>query len=320
MSTVLSNQTDTTDQDRVSSQQVTSANELRHNFRAMRLAFCWLGMRKSLSGDQRQQVAEPFGAEQNFISAGKKLIDTGHPAVRSVNQLRRRVVDYWRNSSLPYPEPGLRLVRQQDVAEMAERMQRFREELNEAVQELEASYQEIKQQARQRLGSLYAETDYPSSLVDSFGLTWEFPNVEPPDYLQQLEPKLYEQECRRVRQRFQEAVQLAEQAFVEELSGLVSHLAERLSGADDGRPKVFRDSALSNLREFFDRFSRLNISSSGEIDGLVQRAESILSGLEPGVLRVNDSLRQQVASQLSGVQSLLDGLMIDRPRRRIMRD
>jgi hypothetical protein len=320
MSTVLSNQTDTTDQDRVGSQQVTPANELRHNFRAMRVAFCWLGMRKSLSGDQRQQVAEPFGAEQNFISAGKKLIDTGHPAVRSVNQLRRRVVEFWKNSSLPYPEPGLRLVRNQDLADMARRMEGFQTELRQAVLELESCYQEIKQQARQRLGSLYADSDYPSSLADSFGLTWEFPNVEPPDYLRQLEPQLYEQECRRVRQRFQEAVQLAEQAFVEELSALVSHLAERLSGADDGKPKVFRDSALSNLREFFERFSRLNVSSSGEIDQLVQRAESILSGLEPGLLRTSQTLRQQVASQLSGVQSMLDGLMIDRPRRRIMRD
>ena len=48
--------------------------------------------------------------------------------------------------------------------------------------------------------------------------------------------------------RFEEAVQLAEQAFLDEFARLVEHLAERISGAgDDGQPRVFRDSAVGNL-------------------------------------------------------------------------
>ena len=56
--------------------------------------------------------------------------------------------------------------------------------------------------------------------------------------------------------RFAEAVQRAEQAFVEELSKLVAHLTERLSGESDGKPKIFRDSAVTNLADFFERFRR----------------------------------------------------------------
>ena len=55
--------------------------------------------------------------------------------------------------------------------------------------------------------------------------------------------------------RFNEAVQLAEQAFTEELTRLVEHLSERLSGQQDGKPKAFRDTAITNLTEFFQRFS-----------------------------------------------------------------
>ena len=296
------------------------ATELRQSFCAMKVSFSWLGMRKSLNGDQRQQAAEPFGAEQNFISAGKKLIDSAHPAVRTVNQLRRQIVETWRNASLPYPEPGLRLVRQDDVGLLTEQMEQYRQQLEAAVDELESVYEEIKQQARVRLGRLYCASDYPCSLKDTFQLYWEFPNVEPPDYLRQLNPDIYQQECQRVRQRFDDAVQMAEQAFAEELSTLVNHLSERLSGSEDGKPKVFRDSVLGNLREFFERFQRLNISSSAELDELVQRAQGIVSGVQPGALRIDQSLRQQVTSQLAGVQSVLDGLMVDRPRRRILRD
>ena len=61
-------------------------------------------------------------------------------------------------------------------------------------------------------------------------------------------------ECRRVQSRFDEAVRLAEEAFVAELAKLVSHLTERLSGSEDGQRKVFRDSMVENLTEFFGRF------------------------------------------------------------------
>jgi hypothetical protein len=71
--------------------------------------------------------------------------------------------------------------------------------------------------------------------------------------------------------------------------------------------------------EFFQRFGRLNIRSNEKLDELVQQAQNIVSGIEPQQLRENLDLRQQVAGRLSGVQSVLDDLLVDRPRRNIMR-
>jgi hypothetical protein len=130
---------------------------------------------------------------------------------------------------------------------------------------------------------------------------------------------LYEQECRRVQSRFDEAVRLAEQAFLEELAKLVDHLAERLNGQDDGKPKVFRDSAVTNLTDFFERFRSLNVRSNDQLDALVERAQGVVNGVAPQDLRDSGVLRQQIASQLASVQSSLDGLLVDRPRRNILR-
>jgi hypothetical protein len=152
-----------------------------------------------------------------------------------------------------------------------------------------------------------------------FDVTWDFPNVEPPSYLQQRSPDLYRQESRRVAARFDEAVQLAEAAFIEEMSRLVSHLTERISGSDDGQPKVFRDSAVENIREFFQRFRELNVHSNEQLDQLVEQSQRILGGVEPQALRDTAQLRQRVSGELSAVQSVLDGLMVDRPRRNILR-
>ena len=146
-----------------------------------------------------------------------------------------------------------------------------------------------------------------------------FPSVDPPDYLRRLTPDVYAEQARRVEQRFDEAVQLAESAFVEEFDRLVNHLAERLAGEEDGRPKIFRDSAVANMSEFFSRFRDLNIRSNSDLDELVDRCEGLMSGVQPQALRDNDGLRRSLSTNLASVQSSLDQLIVDRPRRNIIR-
>lgn len=299
---------------------VTShAERLRTTMAAMRLSFTWFGTRKTLSADQKAQAAESFGAEGSFLSAGKKLIDVKHPAFRAVSAVKNKAISYFKEVSLPYPEPGIRLIRHDQLDTINRQMDLFRDELGDAVYHLDRAYSHLKSMAREQLGSLYNEADYPPSLAGLFAIGWDFPSVDPPDYLQQLNPEVYRQECERVEQRFSEAVQLAEQAFTEELAKLVSHLTERLSGSDDGKPRVFRDSVVENLTEFFDRFRQLNIGSNEQLDWLVSDARRIVRGVRPQALRDDTNLRQHVATEMSRVQSVLDGLLVNQPRRNILR-
>ncbi|HEY5314383.1 MAG TPA: hypothetical protein VIK18_17755 [Pirellulales bacterium] len=296
-----------------------AASRLRATMAAVRVSLSWLGVRKTLTPEQKAQAAESFGAQGQYLSAGKKLLDTSHPAFKAVTSIRGRLISYWKGISLPYPEPGIRLIRQDDIQTFSVHMTTLKGELEESVQRLDEHFAELKSAARQWLGSLYNSADYPGSLSGLFGVEWDFPSVEPPDYLRQLSPELFRQEQARVSARFDEAVRLAEEAFVGELGKLVSHLTERLCGTDDGKPKVFRDSAISNLTEFFDRFKQLNLGSSGQLDELVEQAKRTIRGIEPQALRDNSGLRQHVATELAGVQSVLDGLLVDRPRRNILR-
>jgi hypothetical protein len=230
MTTVLDNPTTIT----------SPVERLRITMAAVRLSISWFGTRKTLSAAQKTQAADTFGAEGKFLSAGKKLLDTRHPAFQAVTGVRSRIGAYLKGVSLPYPEPGIRLIRQDDIQAFGNQMTRFEAKLAEAVQRLDESYGELKEAARGRLGSLFCAADYPASLQSLFSVEYDFPSVEPPDYLRRLDPELYHQECQRVTARFDEAVQLAEQAFTDELANLVSHLTERLSGSGDGKPKIFR--------------------------------------------------------------------------------
>ena len=65
------------------------------------------------------------------------------------------------------------------------------------------------------------------------------------------------------------------------MAKLVSHLTERLSGSEDSQRKVFRDSIVENLTEFFGRFRALNVRSNSQLDQLVADAQRVIRGVEP---------------------------------------
>ncbi len=275
----------------------TAATRLRTTMAAVRVSFTWFGVKKSLTPQQKAQAAETFDAEGKFLSATKKLLDTKHPAFRAVTAIRGKIDQLWKSQSLPFPEAGIRLIKQDQVEPFARQVDDLRVELADAVAELDRHFGELKQAARQRLGSLFNADDYPESLEGLFAVAYDFPSFEPPGYLVALSPGLYEQEQARVSARFEEAVRLAEEAFLADFARLVAHLRERLSGTnDDGTPKVFRDSAIGNLTEFFQRFRQLNVRSNDQLDALVSEAQRVVRGVDPEGLRDSAGLRGRVAA------------------------
>lgn len=133
---------------------------------------------------------------------------------------------------------------------------------------------------------------------DSFELSFGFPSVAPTAYLRSLNPELDQQECHRIKQRFDEAIRLTEAWFTEELATLVDHLAERLSGDDDGKPKSFRDYTVKNMSSFFDRFQSLSMHSDEQLDELVERIRDLMNVVDPTGLRRNSAERQQITNGL----------------------
>ena len=140
----------------------SSAARLRATMAAVRIAFTWFGVRKTLTPEQKSQAADTFGAEGEFLSAGKKLLDTRHPAFKTVTAVRGRILSFWKGISLPYPEPGIRLIRQDDISTFDVQMTTLKAELDEAVEKLDEHYGELRSAARDRLGRLFNPADYPS--------------------------------------------------------------------------------------------------------------------------------------------------------------
>ena len=118
------------------SNSMEALTRIRNNFVACRVKFKWFGTNKALTADQKSRAAESFGAEGAAISAAKRLIDTKHASYRSLTSIKSQINRYWRDSSLPYPESGIRLIRSDAVDEFNSSLIAFNGQLGSAVAEL----------------------------------------------------------------------------------------------------------------------------------------------------------------------------------------
>jgi hypothetical protein len=308
--------TDTTIEENTTVEQ--TASDLRQTMGAVKLSFSWLGTQRKLSDAQTKQAADTFHAATDLVTASKRLIDTKNTTYRVLTTLKSQAAAYWRAVTLPYPQDGVRLIKQADIGAFEDRMREYKEQLVAAAANLQLEYETLKTAAREKLGDLYNPADYPASLDGVFDLRWEYPPVEPPNYLMTFNPELYQQEQQRVQQRFETAVVMAENAFAEQLQDMISHLIERLTDEPDGTKKTFKVSAIENFKEFYENFQDMNVRSNAQLERLIRQANELVSGIDVKDLRKNNNLRQNLTQQMGEVKTALDSLITNAPRRRVL--
>lgn len=292
------------------------ARRLRQEMCAVRLMKGKWGISKKLDAAQAVTLGEAFAADPKMLSGAKKLINSKHERYRDPCGTLSEATAYWKSTTIPYPEDGIRLIRRDRLEAFVAQMQTFKGELHEQAAQLDAEYQLLVEEARTRLGDLFNEADYPQEVGHLFRLDWEFPSAEPPNYLMQISPALYQEQLARVQARFEEAVNLTTDAFLEEFHKMVAHLAERLQfGGEDGKPQVFRESALENMRAFFDAFRALNVGGNAELEQLVEQAKGLVGDVDAKVLRKDFAKRGTLQSAMAEMAGKLDAMMTARPMR-----
>jgi len=302
--------------------QADFGKKLKSRTMAIRLRRKKWGINKKLEHEQIADTAQQFHAESSRISASKKLIDSRNKKFRACTSTLNAAVQYWREMSVPYPEFGVRLMRKDRLPQVKQQLAALKAELADNVADLKLAYNELIEESRVQLGDLFHAADYPTAAaLDSlFALDWEFPSLQPDQLLKQLDPQLYEQQAKLIEARFEQAVQLATDAFVAEFHGLVSNLAERLQIGEDGKPKVFQERQVAGLCDFFAKFKDLNVGSSAELDALVEQAQKLVTGDAAALaksLRKDAVQRQHLQQSLAEISVKLEAALVNKPVRKM---
>lgn len=277
------------------------------------------GVRRKLDQAARVQAAAPFSADADRLVASKCLLNTRSEPYRAVVAVITRARRYWKSMTVFFPVKGVRLIRRDLMDQFNAQMLDFQAELESASSDLLSDYKTLKQEARKALGQLYNPSDYPDAetLMEEFTITWGFPSVDPPNFLKELNPKLYEQEQARVAARFQEAMATAEQALASEMQQLIGHLVDRLTPGESGQKKTLKEGALAGLTEFVQRFQQIGVHTGGDLEAMVKQVEQITKGVDIAALKTAPDAQQHLFGTMQALKDQLDAMVVDAPDRKI---
>lgn len=312
---------------------MSPSERLRHLTFGVRVVRNSIRSSSAMDEDVKTIAANAIGGSTQGFSASKKLYNSKLDAVKNMNGVMSEVSGYWHRQTVPYVEKGIRLLPRDKAVEFMEWIERYRViEIPGAATKLWENMELILEDAKKRLGDkLFNRADYPASLdecVGAYNVRADFLSLSPPKYLAKIAPEIYRAQLDRVKQAYNETVELAQDVFVENLQRCIAHVAERLDGVNnEGKPKVFRDSAIGNVMEQLEYFNNLGslMGSEERISELVAEAKERLQAVAGSrefradivakEFRSSQTLRESVAASFREIEGKLGALMVNRPKR-----
>lgn len=159
------------------------------------------------------------------------------------------------------------------------------------------------------LGPLFNESDFPDvfELEKRFSVSWNWFGLVVPEG---LPPELRAKEERKLRSTFEEAAVEIKDALRLMFAKLIERAVDRLQPAVPGeKPKVFRDTLIGNINEFFATFEARNIMGDAELAALVAKAKEVLTGVDPGRLRLDTDLKAKTEVALTQIATALEPMV-----------
>lgn len=260
--------------------------------------------------------------DKSMLTASKKLIECDE--FRNIGTVNGKIKSYMQRRSVPTSVGAIESLYLVPVDEFTEVMaflkgQRDGERMN-AIEAFLAAYDKAKTEAKQKLGPLYDEDEYPTKeeLREGFYMRIRPLDFSTPGRIKSLDAKMFDDAKAELSRDFQEAAQNMRLLMRETMHQLVGHLAERLTGTNEnGKPKIFRESAVMHVTEFLEHFAPRNVTDDAQLATLVEQTKALLKGVDVEALRKPDDYRTQLGKDLTKVTTALDTLLVAKSSRKI---
>lgn len=273
-------------------------------------ATCWQTDKKL-----PQAMLEEVG-NTDYLKGRKLLLPKD--ATEMIRQVIGQARHYLRKIALPFPIKGCLLVPKKLIPEIQEKLGNLKWKYDSAVEDFLYNYRQTVLDAKESLGELYDELDYPSreQLKNRFRFEWRHIVVGPSNS-RVLPPEIYKDEVEKFQNLMEQARQEAIASLRLEFVDLISNLNDKLKGAEDGRPKRLRDAAVDNLKQFLDSFADRNLFEDEQLAELVSRCSAIITGTNANQIRTNMQVKENLHNQMQELLDTVQGSLEDLPRRKL---
>lgn len=172
------------------------------------------------------------------------------------------------------------------------------------------------------LGSLFDSDDYPceAEVREAFSLEYTYSEISAPGKLSSISKAMYDREKDKAAEMWRNVLEDGKALLRARMLGIVQHISERLSGSEDGKKKIFKDSLIGNALDFLNNFDFQDMAGDSELRVIVDQMAAALKGVTPADLRKDDALKDATAKAFDGIKQSLDAMMAIKPQRKIVFD
>ena len=236
--------------------------------------------------DASTHVAVHHDASASAGRYNKRLLPKAAFAALNAALNKARATHY--EQTMPWDDKGARLLTVANYERYTGLMDGLREKMVRERARFIEDYEDNIDRARLELGRLFRIQDYPSSaaLPDKFAIRYRIAPVPDADhFIAQLASDDTERVKRDIERQVGERLNGAVGDLYRRLGEAVERVSDRLREDGDGKPLVFRDSMIGNLRDLVDIVPRLNIFGDDELARLCERVKDRIASVEPDALR-----------------------------------
>lgn len=290
--------------------EIKDASELVDKTVFLKVSFGILGNSKKVSGSEVLNT----DADVDRVKVSKTLLEAEE--YEAIKKADTKMRTYLYNTCLPF-DMGIMLLPWGLIETVDARLKEYAQERAALVKKFIAVYPAMREEARKHLGSLYNEADYPS--VDVIKARFSFEHrllsLSVPGKLKSISAAMFKQEQDKAAAQIQSALEDITLLMRQELLDMVSNLEDRLTPGDEGKPKKFKETTVTNLQAFLEGFDIRNVANDQELAKLVAKAKEIVGGTSAPTLRSNDEFREKIRAGMASVKEQLAGLVEEKGRK-----
>jgi len=245
--------------------------------------------------DVVSEVAERAKSRGFIGSFSKRSMERKH--LEAINRVTSEARKYHKRMALPWGDSMERLLSVETYFEYKSKMTAYEHEFNQAVAAFLLLYPDLIGKQKERLGSLFKESDYPSvaALRERFRFRLavdRLPQADTSDLRLALGAEQAEEIRADMEKRTHDAVAASVRDIYERMMDAVVHVREKLSEHDSIGPK-----ALESLRDVCLLLPKLNLMHDPNISALGTQIMAELGDMDREAVKEDAALRTQTVQK-----------------------
>jgi hypothetical protein len=253
------------------------------------------------------EVANEEHANKEVVSVNKKLMSG--PLMKGVINAEQALRKYMYEKTLPWSREGCGVVKITEYLNVKVGLEEKAREFYAAVDALVAEYDNIVNEDKAKLGSMFDQADYPSKegFKSRFYVKIGVLPIEKTDFRSgSLSNEEVQKINKQIEERLEASVKEAQGESLRRVQEKVAHFLTRL--LSDGK---LHNSSISNILSTIEEVKSLNIIDNKDLDDILKKVEETISCLSPEMIRENAKARAEAIdhahSTLAEINKVMDG-------------